>query len=780
MLPLLWLLGCPSAPKGPPPNVLVVTLDTVRADHLGAYGYDAARTPVLDDLAARGTLFETAISVAPITMPTHSSIFTGLYPVNHGVRDNGSFALDAAQTTLAERAREAGYDTGAVVSAFVLDSRFGLDQGFRVYDDDLSAGDTPSMFMFKEVRADVSVDKALSLIDGKLEEPWLLWVHLFDAHADYEPPPPYDVLFHDQPYDGEIAWVDKQLGRLMDGLRTTGQHDRTVVNVLADHGDSLGEHGESTHGIFVYRSTTQVPWIVAGPGVATQRLPGVVSQVDVAPTLGALMQLPATASDGLDLSDALRGGRAVSRRDGVYLESLNPRLHFGWHELRAVDAGTAKYIDAPTPELYDLATDPGESDNQLPGGDASALSSTLAGLLGDDDVAALQTAPVDSQTGRMLAALGYVDLDTPTTGALPDPKDLAHRWNQLQRCQALLRAEQPESALPCLEDLLRADPDNWTARMSFARALRELGQFDRAHAVLTDALQADPQNLQTPVALADVTAELGKPAESKALLDRAAELHPASPDPWSELGDLAQDAGDGDAAVAAYGQALRRDESHLSAYVGLSNTFFMTGELDRAAAYAEEGLARDETHQPLWYNLAVVRAKQGDDAGAEEAYRASIALVPEHAMSHNNLASVLERRGDRAGAMAAYRTAVLADPNHVESRYNLATLLLAEQPAKAIPLLEDALRLSPDLLPAWLNLGHALQRVGRVDDAASLYGALLQRQPGLVAGHLAMARLEAGRKDAAAAKGHLRQALATDPAVRDKLAADPVLGPLLP
>ncbi|MBT3222916.1 MAG: sulfatase, partial [Proteobacteria bacterium] len=446
----LLLVGCEPPPE-PIGNVVLITLDTVRADHIGCYGHDKAKTPVIDELASEGMLFERAMSVAPITMPTHSSILTGQYPYRHGARNNGSFPLDTAATTLAERFSQKGYDTVAMVSAMVLDSKYGLDQGFDVYDDDLYAGGAQKMFMFKEVRAEITVDKAIAqLRSAELDSPFFMWMHLFDAHADHQPPPPYDVLFLDQPYDGEIAYVDKQLGRLFHAMKEDGLYDDTTIVLVADHGDSLGDHGEQTHGIFVYHSTTHVPLIVKGPTVQPGRAAGLVSQVDIAPTLVAMAGLEPMDVDGLSLASTLTRDKAVPRRDGVLLESISVRLNFGWHELRAVETDSKKYIDAPRPEVYDLTTDFGESNNIYGGEPPYSLARQIDQWEAVDDMASLKPSRIDKETVNMLEALGYVSEFATVeddSGELPDPKDRVDRWVDLQLCQAMVRAERHTPAV---------------------------------------------------------------------------------------------------------------------------------------------------------------------------------------------------------------------------------------------------------------------------------------------------------------------------------------------
>ena len=363
VLPLLAALaGCPGASR---PNLLLVTFDTTRWDHMGYAGGPQGITPMLDAMAQRGTWFSDAVTVAPLTLVSHASILTGLYPPHHGVRDNGLYSLPARDETLAERLRDAGYATHAVVSSFVLDSQFGLDQGFEGYDDDLAGGPQKIQFMFKEIKAAQASAKAVRWLEQERprDRPFFLWVHFFDPHANYDPPADVAKQFPGDPYSGEIHYADRELGRIFKSLDDAGLLDSTVLAFTADHGDSLGEHGETTHGIFVYDSTVRVPMLLAGPGVpAGRRVDALARTVDLAPTILELLGLP--AADGLD-------GRSLERlwsgREGddrvAYSEALTPLLNFGWAPLRALRTTSLKVIQAPRPEVYDLARDPEESRN---------------------------------------------------------------------------------------------------------------------------------------------------------------------------------------------------------------------------------------------------------------------------------------------------------------------------------------------------------------------------------------------------------------------------------
>ena len=350
-----------------PLNVLVVTLDTTRADRIGAYGSRTAETPHLDALARQGTLFRQAYAHAPLTLPSHTSLMTGLLPTRHGVRDNGTFVVPRGLALLSERFSDAGYHTAAFVSAFVLDRRFGLSRGFDTYDDEVAAEDVAngSDPGDRSVRAEETVRRALAWLGTTDGRPRFLWVHLFDPHAPYDPPQPFASRHRDQAYDGEIAYMDAHFGRLVSAIKEIRQPGGWLTVVAGDHGEGLGDHEEMTHGYFVYGNTLRVPLIMALPGhVPTARtIDGIVRLVDVAPTILDLSGLPALKDvDGRSLT-RLMAGRDGADSGPAYMESFHPRIWWGARELLALRTSRWLFIDAPRPELYDVAADPGERTN---------------------------------------------------------------------------------------------------------------------------------------------------------------------------------------------------------------------------------------------------------------------------------------------------------------------------------------------------------------------------------------------------------------------------------
>ncbi len=557
MLAALVVAGGCAAP-GTGYDVLLVTLDTTRADHLGCYGDADARTPVLDGIAARGVRFADAVTVAPVTLPAHSSIMTGLEPPSHGVHNNGEARLADTHTTLAELLAARGYDTGAFVSSFVLDARFGLAQGFARYDDRLAVAPGPFPSGEAERGADAVTDAALAWYRTRSpDRPVFWWVHYYDAHAPYEPPP--DAGRHG--YDGEIAHVDAQIGRLLDALDAAGRRRRTIVVVVGDHGESLGEHGEITHAIFVYDAVARVPFLVEAPGsVAPQVVDdAVVSVTDVVPTVLGLLGI--TDAPAVDGRDALAVPRDPAR--AVWIESLVPYLDYGWAPLYALRRRHDKLIAAPRPEYYDLRADPRELTNRVDDGVARAeLDAAMARRLArqpDAATIAAGTPRVDADVTARLASLGYLDGGTPAaTAALPDPKDMVWIVDRLVRTNAQLEAGRPVEALRIVADAAVAHPRDRNVLSVLGEVYLRMGRLREAEAAYR-GVQAIRPTADSALLLAQIEILDGRWDAARAHLDQAAQLDPHHGGVAIARGDLLAATGDVDGADASYALAARID-----------------------------------------------------------------------------------------------------------------------------------------------------------------------------------------------------------------------------
>ncbi|MGH0031656.1 MAG: sulfatase-like hydrolase/transferase, partial [Myxococcota bacterium] len=529
----------PAAARDPRPNLLLVTLDTTRADALGAYGQERATTPALDALAARGALFEAAYSASPSTLPSHATILTGLLPPGHGVRSNTGYALAPGDTTLAEILAERGYATAAEVAAPVIGRRTGLDQGFAAYRDPDSPGAgirrTPGAAALGERDASDVTRRALDFLRAPRSRPFFLWLHYFDPHRPYAPPAEARARVPDSAYHAEVRHVDDQLGRVFRELEQQGIAGRTLVVVTADHGEGLGEHDEDTHSVYVWDTTVRVPLIFAWPGEipAGRRIDGIARTADIVPTLLALLGLPEPPGlQGVSLAGALRGGAAPAL--DAYGESLEPHALFGSSALRFLRRDRWKLVYKDPPELYDLARDASEQTDRS-GREPERVRELAAALrdrvVRDARAAGEARSDVDDATRAQLEALGYAavepsaDFDDVADVARPRGPDPHRRTDDVRRfaeAGAALRGGRPEQALPILRALAERNPQ------SPAIALLEVN--------------------------AGAAAGIG--AANLPAVRRAIALMPTEPEPYGHLAETLAAEGDVDGAVAALDAAF--------------------------------------------------------------------------------------------------------------------------------------------------------------------------------------------------------------------------------
>lgn len=492
---ILGVAGC--GKREPGPNVLLITLDTTRADHIGCYGYDRAQTPTLDRLAEEGVRFENAVCHTPLTLPSHATMFTGLLPPEHGLRINGEHALSDDVETLAERLKQRGYTTAAFPAAVVLDHKYNLDQGFDVYDDAIQYYDPAAHGLRAYRPGDRVVDRFLEWFESKKDAPFFCWVHFFDPHKPYHS---HEALFgatyRDQPYDAEIAFMDRQIQRMMDALDTSGQADETIVLLVGDHGEGLGDHHELYHGNTLYQSTLHVPLIVYGSPM--NRSAAVIDDVF------GLRYIPA-------LIDTLLNGQppeAVYQQteEALYLETLEPYKQYGWAPLYGVIDGAWKYIEAPKPELYHWMNDPGEQTNQMDQNPdiAVTLRTKRAQMTTDFQRQKPQTVQLSASEQRQLESLGYVGSAGTATlpedfGDLPDVKDRLPFLMRMMTAKALMNRDKQNEAHDLLRELEAEDPGNLTLQQLCAENDFRRGQWASAIDRVTHFLTQEGERLTPPM-----------------------------------------------------------------------------------------------------------------------------------------------------------------------------------------------------------------------------------------------------------------------------------------
>lgn len=518
-------------------NVLLITIDTLRADHVGAYGYARARTPALDALARRGVRFEHAYATAPITLVSHASLLTGLYPPGHGSRHNG-MRIDLKVQTLAEHLQRAGFATGAFVAAFPLDRRFGLVKGFRDYGDEMPRD--LSGHVANERPGQAVVDEALPWLERHRQERFFLWIHLFEPHAPYgNPEDPAQVRRPaEDRYDDEIAEADRQIQRVIDALGPA--RESTLIVAAADHGEAFGEHGEIGHSLFTYDTTLRVPLIVAGPAIPEGHVVDApVSLVDVAPTIAAQTGTPAFDADGIDVTAVINGAAIPSR--ALYAESFAPLLDFGWSPLRTLRAGGWKYIAAPKPELYELSADPGETHNvvETERSRAAQMADRVQAI--SSDRLADARASSDPEAVRRLQSLGYVSGGGDRGGSRPDPKD---RRDLAAAIAKVTSGELQGNALErALRDILRQDPGNPQANLRLGYVLLDNGSCEAAEPYLQAAIDAHLPSADPYLGIAGCQADARRFAAAERTLREADRVEPDNPVVAANLGIVLSDSG---------------------------------------------------------------------------------------------------------------------------------------------------------------------------------------------------------------------------------------------
>jgi arylsulfatase A-like enzyme/Tfp pilus assembly protein PilF len=654
-----------SASVFPDAPAVLISIDTLRADHLPLYGYGAGSTPNLDRLGREGIVFDDLYSHCPLTLPAHASMLTGLLPPHHGVRDNIGFRLAPEHATLATRFRAAGLHTGAAVSAYVLRATTGIAQGFEFYDDAIEVeGGTESIGNLQRDGA-IAVEALTRWIGAQKGARFFAFLHLYEPHSPYTPPPRYRG--HALPYDGEVAYADELVGRLVGALEAGGLFDRAIIAVTSDHGEGLGDHGEAEHGIFLYREAVHVPLILRLPRGAAggTRVAGTVAQADLAATLLDLAGLKADGLDGVSLRGALSG---AGSGHPVYSETFYPRYHLGWSELFAATDGRYRYVRAPRPELFDLSNDKGEQRSLVT--ERASVAAAMNLWLEQRGAGAAASAPeaVPSDVREKLQALGYVGTAAGallSASTLPDPKDHVEAYEAFKRALSLRLAGRREEALTQLREVVRTNPDMRDAWEMLGVTLTELDRKKEAIAAFDRTVALDPTSAEPHLALARIFAldgrrevalrhaelaavrepgkghemeaqillDLNRPGEAAGFARRSLEADPQRAMSYFVLGVVAQRAGRYEDALSAFGKAqeanrLRKESIVLTLHARVADCL---ARLGREADAEREFLA--EIKDVPWsregrVGLAMLYRSQGRDGEARKVVEGLVGAGP--------------------------------------------------------------------------------------------------------------------------------------------------------
>ncbi|MGB2712789.1 MAG: sulfatase-like hydrolase/transferase [Vicinamibacterales bacterium] len=652
LIGLLWLRrgGRPPVVDAPTrSNIVLITIDTLRADRVGR-----GLTPAIDALGARGVVFDNARTAVPLTLPSHVTIMTGSQPPEHGVRENG-VVFRSGPPTLARVLQGAGYRTAAFVGAYVLDHRFGLADGFDLYDDRVPRNPARSQSLEAERRAEQVVDAALAWLRD-VRPPFFVWIHLYDPHAPYDPPKEFLARANGHAYDGEVAYADAQVGRVFEALRQRGWYEDAVIALAGDHGEGLGQHNERTHGMLAYDSTLRVPLVFVAPAARAR------GRVSDPVTLGDLARSLLDAAH-VRAPDTMGGWLLLARKErDVYAETQYPRTA-GWHPIAALADDRWKLLLSSEPELYHLRDDPGETQNVA---NAHAplverMTERLRQLGRPRSAQAPQQ--VDQETAARLRSLGYVSGAPATPSATaPNPARVIQEWTTFERALEPLNAGRAREAIPALEGLAARFPGSLVFEGTYARALMEAGHASaalqryralvkqhpsdamlfhdlavaaRAAGQSAEAVRAEQAALtldkDNPAALDGLGllhAAAGRPVEAAAAFARAAEVDPQNPSPWSNLGNARRESGDLTAAESAYRRALDVDPNYPDALNGLGVVLVQRGAPADAIPLLTRAIERSPDFSEARLNLGIAYQESGDRGRAAQTYRALLSNAP--------------------------------------------------------------------------------------------------------------------------------------------------------
>ena len=676
---LLVVVCCSGAFAQPPPAgnmpVLLITVDTLRADRLGCYGARRVRTPAMDALAADGVRFENALAQVPITLPSHAVILTGTYPMYNGVRDFTSPGLPPSVGLLAEAFGRQGYATAAFVSAFVLDSTWGLSRGFQTYDDHFD----PRQFETRnpgniERRADATINRLLAWLKSRASgqasaQPFFVWLHLFDPHSDYNPPEPFHSQYAGRLYDGEVAYVDSQLVRLFHYLRTSGIYDRALIILLSDHGESLGEHGEDEHGFFVYNSTLRVPMIFKlprGQGPRGQVIQSPVGTIDVAPTLLELLHLRDSLSrqfQGKSLASLVLGKSAPSEPP-VYAETYYPRDSFGWSPLRSFSGRRFHYIEAPQPEIYDLTADPDEKRNLYE--QRRAESEALRAQLRDFERRYTATAspdkgpPLAPETLEKLKSLGYLAYSAPAApasmmGALADPKERLKTFKSILHATDLASVGRLEESNALLKAVASEEPRLYLVPFMLAENAARARRWAEAEQQFLGCLKLNPSFQQAVMGLARAYIAQGKGEQARPWLELAVHENPHNFLAYYGLGLVARQARQNEEARRYLTKAIEEKANYAPSHQELGVTLVEMQRYAEALSPLTRAAELGPENAVLANYLGIIYSHAGRTRDAVEKFRRAIVLQSDYAGAHLNLAAAYRELGDRAAAEREFR-----------------------------------------------------------------------------------------------------------------------------
>jgi len=709
-------------------NCILITVDTLRADRIGCYGFSRVDTPTMDLFAARGIKFDRCYSQTPLTLPSHTSLFTGTLPLFHGIRDNGGFIVPEELKTLAEVFKDKGYDTAAFIGAYVLDSKWGLNQGFDYYYDqfDLSKFERISLGTVQRPGNEV-MDEALKWLESKKETKHFAWIHLYDPHTPYEPPAPFDKNYR-HPYLGEIAFADSQLGRLWQFLEGNNLVDKTFLIFASDHGESLGEHQEAGHGFFVYQGAVHVPLIVVTPFRKLQGVssPQVVSLIDIMPTVLEM--------NGDLIPQQVQGKSLVpfffkpkkNLESLAYAETFYPRFHYGWSDLKSVQNGRYKLILAPEPELYDLLNDAGEASNiaRSEGNIFEGMNAEAAKFIEESSRNAYEMdyKGVDEETREKLAALGYIGSFTDPAKLqgkkLGNPKEKIVVFNELSKARELGLQGEYKEAIQTIEGIIASDPDIIDAYFSLGNIYFKQEKYKDAIVWFERALERKPDDSLTAINIGLSYERMGRFEEGEKFILKFIDQGFADSQLYFLLANMKFIEKKFDEAIPYFEKCLSLNSESAASFNMLASISIVKKDYGRAEQYIQEALNLNPHLNNAYYNRAQILENQGKTKEAMEAYLKEIENSPKHIKATYNLARLYRQMGDIEKEFEYLNRCIEIEPTFPLSYFYLAQIYLnrGEKYEEAIELAKKGIELNPkrDELPlGYFLLADLYNRLGQ-------------------------------------------------------------------
>ena len=664
-------------------NVILFTLDTLRADFISAYEKGRAETPNIDEVAEEGVLFETCISQTPLTLPSHTSILSGTYPLYHQVRDNGGFLVPDSLEMIGEVLQKHGFTTAAFIASYVLHSKWGINQGFDTYSDgfDLSKYKRISLGNVQK-RADEVLGDARKWLSENKGKKFFTWIHLYDPHTPYDPPSPFKEKYPKRPYRGEVEYMDYQLGLFFDFLKEQGLYDKCLILMAGDHGESLGQHGENTHGFFIYEATVRVPLIIRAPFEFPEKKVGNFAElIDLAPTILDALEIPIPPSYQGESLLGLMFGAKEREKNTAYTETYYPRLHYGWSELKALYHNKKwKYILAPRDELYDFREDHREKDNLALKRSAQARRAKMrlekfikkesqdarnpgdAAKLSKDDI-------------QKLAALGYLTTFVNTTGKndLPDPKGKVHVFNDLAKAKDYMSDEKNDEAIRILEKIIKENPQIVDGILQLGNAYSKKHMHKEALECFYRVLEQKPDYQAAMINVLNSLTKLTRFDEGLEEADRFLKIFPNDHSLYNEKGTIYFLKKEYDKALEVFNKSVELESVNAQAYNMIGGIKVIEKDLKTAESYLNRAKAINPSLRRLFYNLAQVEEARGNMDKAIAYYKKELDSYPEEYKAAYNLAEELRKRGQALEAVDYYKMAIDANPN-----FNIPYFMIAK------------------------------------------------------------------------------------------------------